>query len=217
MQQYAGQMEPVRDQKLKELIACLAIHLTIRPPDESVAWTLHMRGHNPFSLFATGCVEQKFIVGHVIVDYILHTDVNKFHSQVSKKEGELIKSAAQCESSQIDRMVEHFYRQSEQLPIRIKFGKDSDRALGLAAMPEYDQEWFEEVRFEILESFEEFEPKAMKSCEFAFQCDCSPEKLLPFIRSIEQEELKDLYQDTDTLLINCPRCGRNFEIKRSDL
>src|SRR5437868_7137630 len=42
------------DERLKDLIACFAIHLASRTARENHAWTLHMVAAQPYSLFVTG-------------------------------------------------------------------------------------------------------------------------------------------------------------------
>ncbi len=123
----------------------------------------------------------------------------------------------QCESSHISTIVEHYYSQSEQLPIRIALSKDSDTAVAIAAMPEYDEEWFKALPLDALPELEGEEKKRIKSCQFRFACDCSPEKLLPFLRAISNEELAELYGDDEELTVQCPRCGKYFLVPRNAL
>jgi len=54
----------------------------------------------------------------------------------------------------------------------------------------------------------------MKQCEFGNYCNCSPEKLIPFLRKIPAVELEELYGDEQRIVVNCPRCGKNFEVDR---
>lgn len=208
-------VDPEHDQKLKELIACFAAHLTLQPASTSHAWTLHLHAEKPFSLFVTGSVDTQYIVGHVLARDIRHTDVNTLHAQVIRN-GESGVSAIQSESSEISQIVEHFYQMSEQLPVRIRIAPDSDTTQMLAAMPGHDRQWSEEVSFE--EAFAEAESgKLMRRCGFEFNCDCSPEKLVPFFRTIEASEIEALFGDDDSLIVTCPRCGRHFPITRDDL
>ena len=206
---------PIREDKLRDLIACLALHLSIRPPEETVAFTLHMHSEEPFSLFATGCARTNFIVGHVLQDNIRHTDINMFHSQTIKGNGQSNTSAVRCESDDIKEMFEAYYSKSEQLPARAFFIENSDKAVAIAAMPEYDHEWFAKIPNKFpAEEIAQLEQKPMRSYEFFFKCDCSPDKLLPYFKSLNQDEVAELYGEDSALIIGCPRCGRKFELER---
>jgi len=116
---------PEQDLKLKKLFAAAALHITQRHPEESLAWTLLMRGSDPYSLFVTASPSEKMLVGRVITDNIRHTDVNIFHAQMSRKKGEISNSSVMCQSDDVERMVEEFYQQSEQLPLKVSLLRSS--------------------------------------------------------------------------------------------
>ena len=183
-----------------------------------MAWTLLMRSSEPYSLFVTASPAEKMLVGQVIVDNIRHTDVNIFHAQMSGKKGEVSNSSVLCQSTDVEKMVEEYYQQSEQLPLKVSLLRDSDMALALVGMPEVDLGWFEENEpEEIYTNLSDFSHKLMKQCEFSYFCNCSPEKLLPFLKKIPKVELEELYGDDPKIVVNCPRCGKNFEMSREEL
>ena len=206
-----------KDDKLKELFSCLACHLCIRPPEETVAFTLHMHAEQPYSLFASGSAKQEFIVGHVIEENIRHTDINMFHVQTIKA-GNSYTSAVRCETEEIKEMFESYYKQSEQLPAKIFFIKNSDKAIAIAAMPDYDQEWFDSIGSQYpSEEIEKLNQSPMRTYVFNYKCDCSPEKLLPYFKTLNEEKIDELYGEDSELIIGCPRCGRKFAMGREIL
>lgn len=214
---------PEHDQKLKDLLACFAIHLSARTGRETHAWTVHIVADHPYSLFVTGNtgeidqsgIARGFIVGHILTDHIRHTDVNSIHAQFSSR-GKGFTSMVRCDTSDISKMVEQFYAQSEQHPLRIKLSDTSDTAVGLVALPEYDEEWISSVDIEYAAESKDVERSVMRTCSFSFRCDCSAEKLIPFFRSLSSASLQELYGSDDQLHITCPRCGKQFEIARAD-
>lgn len=213
------------DEKLKELIASFAIHLAARTALESHAWTLHIVSDEPYSLFVTGNtgeiddagVATGFLVGHILTEHIRHSDTHAMHAQFTSR-GKTFKSYVRCDTSDIVSMVETFYRQSEQRPLRIKLSDNSDTAIGLAALPGYDHDWFDKVDLEeLMRGSAELDKTRMRTCKFSFSCDCSPEKLIPFFRNLGDDTIRELYQDDPEIVISCPRCGRRFAIKREAL
>ena len=211
-----GAVKPEHDEKLKQLIIFFALHLSAKPPGDTFAWTLHFHDENPYSLFVTGNAATKYIVGHVITENIRHADVNTFHAQVSNAKGEASRSSIQCESSNIKEMLEDYYNKSEQLSAKFSMIENSDCATMILAMPEHDEAWFKDAEFKTKESTEGI-GKKLNSNQYSFNCGCGPEKLLPFLRSIEEKDLEELYGSDEELLINCPRCGKKFTIKRTEL
>jgi redox-regulated HSP33 family molecular chaperone len=220
----APDTDPAHDAKLKDLIACFAIHLSARTGRETHAWTVHIVADSPYSLFVTGNtgeidetgVARGFIVGHILTDHIRHTDVSSIHAQFTGR-GQTFTSIVRCDTSDIRLMVEQFYEQSEQHPIRIVLSDTSDTAIGLVALPEYDDEWIRSIDVGKLVENTEVERSPLRSVEFSFACDCSPQKLIPFFQTLSKEALADLYGADEELQITCPRCGKQFEIHRRDL
>lgn len=206
-----------RDNKLKELFSCLACHLSIRPPEETVAFTLHMHSENPYSLFVSGSAKQESIVGHVIEENIRHTDINMFHAQTIKS-GKSYTSAVRCETEVIKEMFESYYDKSEQLPAKIFFIKDSDKAIAIAAMPDYNKEWYEKIGTEYPEEeIKGLKQSPMRTYLFNYKCDCSPKKLLPYFKTLDEQKIDELYGEDEELIIACPRCGRKFPLEREEL
>lgn len=212
-----------QDSKLKDLIACFAIHLAARTALETHAWTLNIVSEEPYSLFVTGDtgeidesgIAKGNLVGNVLTEHIRHSDTNGIHAQCNNR-GKTFNSYVPCDTDDIALMVETFYQKSEQLPLRIKLSAASDTAIGLAALPGFDPEWFANVDLEeLVANPQKIEKTHMRSCMFSFKCDCSPDKLLPFFRTLEHDAVDELYGKDKELLITCPRCGRQFPIDRS--
>jgi molecular chaperone Hsp33 len=215
---------PEHDEKLKQLIACFALHLTARTAFETHAWTLHIVDDEPYSLFVTGTtgeldehgIATGYLVGHVLTDNIRHSDVHSLHAQCTYR-GQTFASFVRCESSDIPKMVETFYDQSEQRPIRISISDNDDTAQGLAALPGIDDEWFRSIELPFDSTEPPLDTVPMRKCRFTFSCDCSSTKLLPFLMSMGRNELEELFGEDPHLVINCPRCGRRFQITRDEL
>jgi hypothetical protein len=222
--EHAPDTLPEHDTKLKELIACFAIHLTSRSAIETHAWTVHILAEQPYSLFVTGSTGDQdsngifrgYIVGHVLTDNIRHADVNAIHTQVTSR-GNTHRSLVQCDSSEIPRMVEQYYDQSEQHPLRVLLSDSSDTAIGLIGLPESDEDWVRSANLSVINSASDIEKSPLSACAFNFVCDCSPEKLIPFFRSLSEDSLRELYGEDDQLDISCPRCGKQFSVTREEL
>lgn len=205
---------------LRDLLACMAIHLTARPSEETHAWTANLVASPPYSIFVTGALTQLedarkaegYLVGNIVTENIAHTDINSFHAQRSAMSSGVSRSYIQSDDSEPAKIVQEFYDKSEQRPLRIFLPLDSDKAYAFAALPDFDEEWFKTT------SLDGFAPDnsavLLRSCEFVFNCGCSPEKLLPFFKTLSQAELDELYGKDQALFISCPRCGVVFEMSK---
>jgi molecular chaperone Hsp33 len=210
-----------QEEKLRDLIACFAIHLTARTAFETHAWTLTLISEKPYSLFVTGStgelsddgIARGFLLGNIMTDNIRHPDSNSIHAQFISH-GKVSNSYAPCESDVIPEMAETFYSRSEQLPLRIRLSDNDDTALGIVALPGFDVDWFNKVDLLDFANSGIGEKSKMRNCRFTFNCDCSPEKLLPFFKTLDEASINELYGDDKEIMITCPRCGRRFRIDR---
>ena len=85
------------------------------------------------------------------------------------------------------------------------------------ALPEFDEEWIRSVDISSVATATDITRSPMRTVHFAFSCDCSADKLLPFFRSMSPDAVKELYGDDQELQITCPRCGKQFGIHRSEV
>ncbi|MCB0344716.1 MAG: Hsp33 family molecular chaperone HslO [Bdellovibrionales bacterium] len=209
-------IEAEHDEQLKRYLACLAMHLTTRPAGETIAWTVHLPSEEPYTIFLTGSSSESYLIGRVIYENVAATNSYILHSQVVREVGDASKSLVQGLDASTKSMVENFYRQSEQVAVKVAFIENSDKAAMLVATPGHDEEWFEQADpAKVIGEITNFDHRVMRTAGFRFACNCSAEKLLPFFQSIDRETLADLYQDDQVLTIDCPRCGRSFEIEKA--
>jgi molecular chaperone Hsp33 len=212
-----------QDNQLKDLISSFAIHLTASIGTNSHAWTVTLISNPPYSLFVTGAngepdkdgISKGYIVGNVLLDHIRSSDTNAISAQ-SVIGSKTTNSFVATEESEIYKIVEAYYNQSEQRPIKISISENSDTAIGIVALPDFDEQWFESV--EVNSFFNEaktFDTVRMRTCEYVFECSCSVEKLLPFFQALSVDEIEDWYQDDEQLIVNCPRCGKSYIITRA--
>ena len=209
---------PDHDEQLKQCFAGLAIHLTTRPASESVAWTIHMQSQRPYSLFLTGNSSEEYLVGRILYDNVSHTDQNIFHSQVVRDKGEFSRSTVRSEDSAISSLFETFYEKSEQLPAKLRFIDNSDKAVALFALTDFDQAWFKNADpIAVLNDIENIQYDLVNKTGFRFLCSCSPQKLLPLFQTMKIDEIEELYAQDSHLIVDCPRCGKKFQIAKEDL
>ena len=211
-----GQRHPENlDRTLKDLLATLTLHLTARPWAETIAWTANLRAPR-VNFFATGSSVHEYIVGRLFTEDVREPDRNFLYSQTIVPGREPRTSTIEVETTSPLEWLRHFYDQSEQRPGRIFHLHDDTYAL-VAAQPDFDEEWFESLTAESVGKIcDEEKTKLLETRKFKFACGCSLEKILPTL-SAWKDKADELFGDDDSLSIQCPRCGRRFQINRKDL
>lgn len=137
-----------------------------------------------------------------------------------KKADELLRqSSYEPEGQDPVRAVQGYFEQSEQIATRISVTPDGRGAL-LQALPGSsldsvaslnDDKVVELVEQEIaageLQHLEEF--------LVFYECRCNDEMILDMLLSLPADKRAELWQDTEELEVECPRCGREFVLRKA--
>ena len=203
------------DATLKDLLAVLTLHMTARPWAETIAWTVNLRAPR-VNFFATGSSTLENITGRLFTKDIREPDRNLLYSQTSISGEKPRVTTVDLETNDAIEWIEHYYKQSEQRPAKC-FRLDDENYALIAAQPDYDEEWFEQLDAEQIANITETEQtKVLETRQFRFECGCSVERILPSLSSWKDRK-DELFQGDDAIKINCPRCGASYEVKRDDL
>lgn len=201
------------DQMFKDALAMLALHLVARPWAETIAWTVNLRAPR-VNLFATGGSVQEAITGRVFTENVREPDRNYFYSQTTAPNTvEPRTSTLEVNDKDPVHWISQFYDESEQRPARAFRLPDENFAL-VAAQPDCDMEWFESLDAEKISRIgADEEINVLETRRFRFHCGCTLEKILPILGGWKGR-LDELFEDSDAIQIQCPRCGAGYSVTR---
>lgn len=203
------------DTPLKDLLAVLTLHLTARPWAETIAWTANLRAPR-VNFFATGSSVHENITGRLFTENVREPDRNFLYSQTIVRGKEPRTSTIEVDTNSPLQWLSHFYDQSEQRPGKAFLLQDDTYAL-VAAQPDFDEEWFESLTAEkVAKITDDEQTKVLETRKFRFHCGCSLEKILPTL-SAWKDKPEELFGDDHTLSLQCPRCGKRYQVTREDI
>lgn len=201
------------DQMLKDTLALLTLHLVARPWAETIAWTANLRAPR-INLFVTGSSVEESITGRVFTEDVREPDRNFFYSQtttVESKEPRL--STMEVIGKDPVEWISQYYEQSEQRPARA-FRLDDENFVLIAAQPDCDLEWLEGLDdAAVAKILETEETSVLETRRFRFHCGCTLDKILPVLGGWK-DRLDDLFGDSESINIQCPRCAARYEVTR---
>jgi molecular chaperone Hsp33 len=106
-----------------------------------------------------------------------------------------------------------YYDQSEQRPARAFRLEDENFAL-VAAQPDCDLEWLAGLDAESVAAIDrQEETRLLETRRYRFHCGCTLEKILPILGGW-RERRDELFEDADSIRIQCPRCAARFRVTR---
>ncbi|MFD2255871.1 Hsp33 family molecular chaperone HslO [Luteolibacter algae] len=206
---YPGEL----DQMLKDSLAILTLHLTARPWSETIAWTANLRAPR-INLFVTGSSNEEYITGRIFTEDIREPDRNFFYSQTTvPTSNEPRLSTMEIEGRDPVEWLSQFYAQSEQRPARA-FRLDDENFAIIAAQPDADLEWLAQLDSSQVADIEHSEEtNLLETRPFRFHCGCTIDRILPILGSW-REKPDELFQESDEITIQCPRCAASYRITR---
>lgn len=201
------------DEMLKDCLAGITLHCVARPWAETAAWTVNLRAPR-VNVFVTGSSLEEAVTGRLFTEDVREPDRNFFYSQVTAKQwGEPRLSTLEVEGRDPLRWVEQYYAQSEQRSARM-FRHDDELFTLVTAQPDCDEEWLAGLDAEAAERIQETEETTLlETRRFRFNCGCDLGKILPVLGSW-RERLDDLFEDSDVISVQCPRCAAKYRITR---
>lgn len=81
-------------------------------------------------------------------------------------------------------------------------------------------QWFSEggtIEDLVYGLFREFKPSIVLTRNVTFDCRCSKENYIKYIRNLPKDQLDDIKKDTSPLVVSCRNCGSVYKIPVSDI
>jgi molecular chaperone Hsp33 len=201
------------DQMLKDSLAMLTLHLVARPWAETIAWTANLRAPR-INLFVTGGSISESITGRIFTEDVREPDRNYFYSQtttIQNQEPRL--STMEVEGRDPIAWVSQFYTQSEQRPARAFRLEDENFAL-VAAQPGCDLEWLASLDEKAVAEIDRTEEtNVLETRRFRFHCGCTLDRILPILGGW-REKPDELFEESDFITLQCPRCAAKYVVSR---
>jgi molecular chaperone Hsp33 len=166
------------------------------------------------NLFVTGGSVSEAVTGRIFTDDVREPDRNFFYSQTTApRMDEPRTSMLEVDGRDPLRWIPQFYDQSEQRPARAFRFEDDIFAL-VAAQPDCDLAWIEALDEEAVSRIDGTEEtKLLETRRFRFHCGCTLDRILPVLGGW-RERLDELFEDADTIRIQCPRCAAGYRVSR---
>jgi molecular chaperone Hsp33 len=214
--QHGYQHVPAHDQLIKDAIAALTLHCASRPWNETWAWTIHW--HEPLlNLFVTGDNHHGTVVGQLFEENVKDDDRNLFVAVVARQNREPRKSATDFTGTDIFRIVEQFYTQSEQRPVRY-FRCEEEEIVMISAQPGCDVEWLASLDPSAVRELDQLEALGpLEQRAYRWECGCTHERMLAVLVPLLRDDPDALFLGEPTLRMSCPRCGARHTITREAL
>lgn len=211
--QHGIKFPAMADDLLKDALAALVLHLASRPQEESVAWTVNFQ--DPLlSLFVTGSSRPGSVVGRVWTSGVRVGSHGLFCADTHSGNTRHRRSNVEFDSSSFFAATEAFYAKSEQRPARF-FHHGPEDIVMVSAQPDCDMDWFSALDDEAVRGLDATEQLALLETRgYQFDCGCTAGRIVERLAVLSGHDRAALFDGTDMIRVDCPRCGALFEISK---
>ena len=197
---------------MHQALAGGVLYLSCRPQDEVTAFTVNI-AQPPTNIFVTGSAADLTMTGRPWTTGVDDAGMNRLYVQTQRARGKDSTSVIDVEGVDILVILEQYCRRSDQAPARF-FDCEDGRFLMVASLPAEDRGWLEDLdTASVLAGLDGL--PLLDEKIFWFQCGCDPARLAQVLRQMYHGRIEELFGDDDTLEAGCPRCGRQWTLKKS--
>lgn len=209
-------LEKKPDQLLRDALAAVTLHCASRPRGETVAWTVNFQ--SPLAnVFVSGDNKLGTVVGNVFTENVKQAEKNLFYADVVSEGRPPRRSVVEFSGGDFPGAVEEYYRQSEQRPARI-FAFDEEDFVLVAAQPDCDLAWLGALTEDSIRTLDrEVELGLLEQRRYRFECGCNHRRILEMLAPVMRRQPDELFQNEETLSVQCPRCGARHGVTREAL
>ena len=160
---------------------------------------------------------------------------------IEPERGNRYQGIVPLEKPHLSQCLEDYFMQSEQLATRIILAADNERAAGmlLQALPseksneEREEDWNRITHLgttlssqelltldndDILHRlYHEEEVRLFEADELRFACDCSRERSLNALKTLQPDELQEMLSTDDEITIDCQFCNNQYRFDRTSI
>lgn len=198
---------------LKSSLAMLALYASTRPPEDTLAWTLHFE-EEALNFFVTAENRPGLLVGRAFARNVREVGCDVLHAEVASATGARRRSSVSFEGGVVG-AVEQFYARSEQRPGRF-FVLDGDTFAALLGQPDCDESWLSAVSAdEVVALPSDSGTHLLEVRSYRFGCGCSPERIASAIGVAIHGSLDEVFGSDTRINVDCPRCGLRHELARN--
>jgi molecular chaperone Hsp33 len=200
----------------RNLLAAFTLHCASRPRNELMAWTI--RYADPVvSFFFGGDTEIGSVTGRFFDRNIKVDAKGEMHQELHRPHKPPHMSVVEFTGNDAESAVHEFYDQSEQRPARF-FPLGGYRYALVSAHPDYDEGWFVNVDADVVQALPEMETlNLIETRSYNWFCGCSQEKIMEILVPIVKDNPKAIFGEESSAIVNCPRCGANYQILKEEL
>jgi hypothetical protein len=206
--------DSIGDAAVQRMLAGAGLAAVSLPERESWGWTLSLPGSS-IGLFCA--VEPEGMACACLRESVLEADAAVVQRQVEKSP--LTQSHYTLSTTDPVRAVEQYFESCAQMLVRVAVLADG-RGAFVQPLPGHgfgpldglsDSELVE--RCSAL--FENEQVKLLDEVLLFYGCRCSDAMILNMITALPAPQRAELWQDSSSLTVNCPRCGRAYTLTRT--
>ena len=196
---------------MRQALGGAALYASSRPRDETIAFTLNVR-KPPLNLFFTADSGSCSVTGRAYTKDVKTAEASRLYVDSRRQFGKSFTSVIEVEGYDVLEILEQYCLKSDQASARF-FELAESEFLMVASLPVDDDEWIQSLTLEAaVDRLGKL--RSLDEKDFWLHCGCDPEKMLSTVRRMFAGRADELFEADESVVVSCPRCGRNWTIAR---
>ena len=213
LQKNSLEVQRANAELFKDFLAGFTLHAASHPRNEVLAWTVHFQ-EPELNIFLGGDTELSVVAGRVFTEGLSRENSNMFYQDLVVRGKPLHRSIVPFEGTDPKGTIEFYYSQSEQRPGKF-FHLGGDRYALASAHPDWDPSWFRNLTAEKTRDLAASETLSLiETRRYGWHCGCSYRKILEILKSPMEADPQALFEDDESITVNCPRCAARYRVSR---
>ncbi len=209
-------VSPEEAEFAKSALAAVTLHSASRPRNERVGWTVNFQ--DPLvNVFAAGDNPLGTVVANVFSEGVKIAEKSLFYADTIRGEQAPRRSVVDFEGSDFFAAAERYYAHSEQRLTRFFVHGEDDFVL-VAAQPDCDLDWLAGLDEDAVRNLDKTEELSLlEQRYYRFECGCNQQRMMRVLLPTFRRDPDALYEGSEVIRMNCPRCGARHAITRESL
>jgi len=211
--EYGLKYSGAQDLMLKETLAAFTLHLASRPQDQGAGWTMNFQEPR-MNLFVTGSSRPGKVAGRIFTEDVRDFGKGLLVAQTTQPGSAAQQSMVEFHGTDIFKIVEDYYAQSEQRLTRL-FRYSEEDIIMISAQPDCDEAWLASLTDDDVRKMDEKETLSLlETREYIWECGCSIDRLFPLLDRMSERDLEDTFGEDEIITLTCPRCASRYRASK---
>lgn len=199
----------------RDAMAAAVLQLALLPPDQYCSWTYNLR-EPKINIFLAGDNGDFNLTGRVYEEHVRTVELNRLFIETQRPHHEPARSVVDFADPDVLEAMRQYYARSLQMRAKVLRYEENQFTL-IQGLPNVDRQWFAELDEARVAAMFDRGLEPIERRTYRFHCGCDVRRITSAVIGLFGNDIDGLFQGEAQVEVQCPRCGRHFDLDRIDV